>query len=363
MLVEMILEPSSYQGFFFFFEWRHFEGFSHWWGLIFIYVEAPSSGMQKKFAAGALVLVLVVVYLLAPVIVPEEQLDVPEVPPNSALEYFGFALVDTYFNDPHDQEVKENYADEVTGFTNMAHMSLGSLTEDITGRLDVFRTYGLGAILHVQNLFFVEVSSDGVRADLDLRVDYAEIWETFVLTNSLRERSSDIAVFYLVDEPYWNHVTFEELNLTASLVKGSFPDVPVLLIEAYAALDEFKVPAAVDWIGFDRYDTVDPTTDPSYQADWARIVELAEAQNDSVIVVMDAQWREYYQWEGGIRPEDMGTIALNYYRLSLSNDRVVGIIGYLWPGGLDSANQLGARDLPENVQSVYQQIGYAIVGT
>ena len=59
----------------------------------------------------------------------------------------------------------------------------------------------------------------------------------------------------------------------------------------------------------------------------------------------------------------MGIIALNYYRLSLSNDRVVGIIGYLWPGGLDSADQLGARDLPECVQGVYWQIGSVIMGT
>ena len=67
-----------------------------------MYVEGPPSGMQRKFVGGALALVLLVVYLLAPVIVPKEWLDVPGAPPGSALEYFGFALVDTYFDDLHD---------------------------------------------------------------------------------------------------------------------------------------------------------------------------------------------------------------------------------------------------------------------
>ena len=323
--------------------------------------------MEKKVIAGLLFLIIVIsMYYLVPKIFNEKQQPeistLPPVPSNSSLTYFGFALVDAYFDDPHDSETKVNYADEVKGFTNIAHMVLKSLTEDITDRLAVFHSYHLKAILHVQDLFFEEKSSDGIRSDYDLRSNYKENWNSFIAINFLEDKLDDIGAFYLADEPYWNHISFEELNLTATLIKNTFPNVPILLIEAYAVLDEFKVPQAVDWIGFDQYDTIDPTTDQNYQVNWAKITDLAEKNNDSIIVIMDTQWREYYQSDAGIRPEDMSKIALNYYNLSLSNERVIGIIGYLWPGGFDSPDQLGARDLPENVQAVYKQIGKEILG-
>ncbi len=41
---------------------------------------------------------------------------------------------------------------------------------------------------------------------------------------------------------------------------------------------------------------------------------------------------------------------------------VIGIIGYLWPGGFDDPKQKGARNLAKNVIDEHVRIGKVITG-
>ncbi len=259
---------------------------------------------------------------------PRENYTISEIPSTSELSFFGFALTDAYFDDPHDNEVKINYVDEVADFTNIIHMGLKSLDENITSRLAVLDNNNEKAILHLHDLFFQEISSGNGRGHYTLRDNYIDLWDNFAKINALENHLHEIAAFYLADEPFWNHISYEELDSAATLLKDRIPTVPILIIESYASLNDLKVPSAVDWIGFDQYDTIDPNTEVNYQSNWKKLTGIADRMDLKIVVIMDTQWRPYYQSDGGIRPEDMGTIALNYYKLAINNTRVIGIIGY-----------------------------------
>jgi len=45
----------------------------------------------------------------------------------------------------------------------------------------------------------------------------------------------------------------------------------------------------------------------------------------------------------------------------MGRDDVVATVGDTWPDGLDVPEQLGARSLPEGVQTAYRKIGQAIL--
>lgn len=60
-------------------------------------------------------------------------------------------------------------------------------------------------------------------------------------------------------------------------------------------------------------------------------------------------------------PEDMLGVAQSYAALAAREPDVVGVLGYLWPGGLEGPEQLGARELPGDVRAFYERWGAAVV--
>ena len=50
----------------------------------------------------------------------------------------------------------------------------------------------------------------------------------------------------------------------------------------------------------------------------------------------------------------------NYYNLAASDTDIVGLMAYLWPGGLDEPNQLGVRNMPQSVIDMNVKIGTMI---
>jgi hypothetical protein len=79
-----------------------------------------------------------------------------------------------------------------------------------------------------------------------------------------------VAGFVLQDEPFHHGASFADVDFSAQQIKNTFPDKKVMLIEAGVRVDDaFRVPAAVDWVGFDEYCV-------GYEAVEARMTELEE---------------------------------------------------------------------------------------
>lgn len=291
----------------------------------------------------------------------EQAIDKPIVPYDH-IQHFGFTLIDTYWDDPTDELIKTNYIDEVYSFINVADLLIIAPEANIVPRLTAMAELEVTALLHLLDLLFEVVGTDAPSGvAYDLRPDYQERWNTFVSANDLVSNQGLINAFYVGEEPTWNGVTYDEMKEVSDYIKSQFPNVPILLVEAFPALNDLQVPESVDWVGFDHYFIKDPNTNDEYQNEWALLKSKRSRPDQKLIVIMDTHYIDWAHGDfGGIALNEMGTVAKNYYQLAKSDDAVIGIIGYYWPNGFDIATSIGARGMPQVVKDVYVEIGQEI---
>jgi len=283
---------------------------------------------------------------------------------NPNLNYYGFTLIDVGWDDPQDKEIKVNYLDEVSAFTNMADILVAEPADNLVGRVQAMNTQGVKAMLHLHELFFYQTgTSEGVNSGLiySLRIDYQQRWNDFKQINLSVLNSGSIACFYIGEEPAWNGISEADFTLATDYVKSTIADVKILTVEAYPALDIMYAPSSVDWIGFDHYFLPEPSSDATFIQEYQKLSSLRKV-NQKIILIMDSHWIKYFHGSAGISKSDMDFIARDYYTLANSDTNVAGIIGYFWPGGFDNEKSLGARNLPDNVLEEYKKIGKQITG-
>ncbi len=282
---------------------------------------------------------------------------------NKNLQYYGFALIDCGWDDPNDNEIKSTYVDEVADFTNTGQMCVFSEEDLITDRISVFNQAGMKALLHVEPILFelTQNSSTPSGVKLRLRSNALQLWTQFFNRNRDVLTLQYIAAIYVVDEPKWNGLGLADFVQALEIIKTSLPMIPTLAIEAYPVVDQIMVPDLLDWVGFDRYDTLDPTKDSNWLSNLNTVRLARTRDSQKIVIVASTQWLPFYQTDAGVSPSDTGMIAFNYYKLASSDPDVIALIGYLWPGGLDNQEQLGARNLPNNVLVVLEKIGQLII--
>lgn len=280
------------------------------------------------------------------------------------LEYFGFTIVDTYWDDPTDAEVKSNYADEIHGFSNLADILVLQPTDNIASRVQTFNNFAMKAILHLNEIFFeVADTNSSSGTNYDLRTDYQNRWDQFVAANGSVLNEDLIGAYYIGEEPTWNGIRFEELAQVCNLVKDQFPGIPIMIIEAYPVLNDLQVPETADWIGFDHYFIKNPNTDPVFQQEWEVLKSKLSSPLQRIMIIMDSHYIDWAHRDfGGIKLNEMDEVAANYHRLAKSDTSVIGMLGYFWPNGFDIPRSIGARGMPEAVKMEYERIGKAITG-
>jgi hypothetical protein len=280
-------------------------------------------------------------------------------PGTHGLEWFGFVGVRCQLDDPNDEEATSDYVNEVSGFTNLAHVCV--FDNDVHNELGDLPEHGLRALLDVTLVLFEFTEGEaptGSGQRYVLRADAQSSWDSFVATNADVLDADHVGAYYLVDEPIWNGATPADIEAAVAIVERDAGKIPSVIVEAPGALEDAVFPKGVDWVGFDLYGVTNPVADPAYQANLATLRERARPEQQ-IAVVLDSQWLPVFG-EIGIEQGDLATIARNYYALATREPDVVALIGYTWPGGID-ADQLGARDLPAEVRGVYEEIGREIV--
>ncbi len=282
---------------------------------------------------------------------------------SNSLEYFGFAVVDCGWDDPNDNTIKTNYVDEVSGFSNVGQMCASAPDESIIDRIAVFKKFGVKAVLNVEPLLFERIEDVSSPSDwsVTLRKDARALWAAFVKLNSEVLVPQNIAALYIVDEPVWNGVSESDFTRALQIVKATIPDIPTFSIEAHPAVSQILVPDMLDWVGFDRYVPNDPVTDSVWHDSLEKVRGALSRSDQKIVIVAGMQWLPSYQSDAGISPEDMEAMIYSYYHIAASDPDVVALAGYIWPGGLDHPAQLGARNLPENVQKAIRAIGRKII--
>lgn len=279
----------------------------------------------------------------------------------SHVKYFGFSLIDVYFDDPTDGELKDNYIDEVSPFSNIGDLLVIDPQEDISNRVDRFLENDMKLFIYVTELFFeVEGVYSPSGVDYKLRDDYESRWKTFLSTNQSVITEEFIAAFYLGEEPTWNGITFEELQTAADLITSDVADVPIMIIEAYPVIDDLEIPASVDWVGFNHYFIKSPISDSSFQAELS-VLQSKMATHQQLVLVMDSHYIPWAHGDfGGIELQEIQEVTQDYIDIAEKNKNVVTIIGYHWPNGFEFSETIGARNMPSYVMDLYRDIGAQI---
>lgn len=283
---------------------------------------------------------------------------------NSHIKYFGFTIVDTYWDDPTDSETKTNYADEIHTFSNIADILVVNPNDNLVQRTQTFVDLELKAILHLNELFFELVDTNSLSgSNYDLRADYQERWNEFKHINQSILNTNYIGAFYIGEEPTWNGITFSELNDVAQFLNTENPTISSMIIEAYPSLSDLQIPESIDWIGFNRYFVKNPNINIEFQQDWEILKSKLSNPSQKIMVIMDSHYIDWAHGDfGNIDLIQMNEVANNYYDLAKSDERVIGILGYHWPNGFDIPESIGARGMPQNVKMEYERIGEEITG-
>lgn len=179
--------------------------------------------------------------------------------------------------------------------------------------------------------------------------------------NDLAANAPLINCLYIGEEPAWNGISGNEFQLACDYAKLTLPQVPILSIEAYTAIDSLYTPNSVDWVGFDHYFLQQPSENTDFLREY-NVVKSNMKVHQRIFLIMDAHWIKYLHGHFGIREKELDVVARDYYLLANSDTSIVGILGYFWPSGFDSDEAIGARHLPQNVKDEHQQIGKAITG-
>ncbi len=284
------------------------------------------------------------------------------VPPDH-LEFFGFTLVDTYWDDPTDNESKTNYSDEVSPFTNIGDILVVTPEDTIVNRMVGMQQAGMKSILHVAELFFEQQGSNAPSGNnYSLRSDYQERWNVFSSINELHKNASLIAAFYLGEEPTWNGIVANELEKAADYIKATTPQSPIMIIEAAPAISNLTVPNSVDWVGFDHYFIKDPKNNAEYLRE-LQMLKTKLSPSQRLVLVLDSHYiNAAHGALGSIALNDLKAVATSYHDLAKAEPKTIALLGYFWPNGFDSPNSIGARGMPSAVLAEYKRIGKEITG-
>ncbi len=280
------------------------------------------------------------------------------------IKYFGFTLIDTFWDDPSDTVVKTDYSDEVHEFSNMADILVVNPSDNIVERMNAKANLQMKSILHLNEIFFELVGTGGQSEVIyKLRNDYQSRWNEFVSVNQLQSNQELIQAFYIGEEPTWNSISFSDLKSATDYVKSTFPDIPILIIEASSAINELQIPTSVDWIGFDHYFINNPNTDPTYRNELNLLKSKFTNNQQKLVLIMDTHFIDFAHGDfGGIALNEMKDVANNYYQLAKEETLTIAILGYFWPSGFDVPASIGARNMPQIVKDEYSRIGKEITG-
>lgn len=278
------------------------------------------------------------------------------------LKYFGFTLIDTYWDDPTDTETKTNYINEVAGFSNMADILVVNPSDNIIERVTTMNILHVKSILHLNEIFFEQVgTSSPSGVEYDLRSNYQDRWNQFLDINQLQLNKDKIQCLYIGEEPTWNGIGYNELKSATDYVKSTLPDISIMIIEAYPAIDQLQIPNSVDWVGFDRYFIKNPQTAEDFIGNLNVLKSKFSTNTQKLVLVMDAHYiSQLHGTYGGIALNEMEEVANNYYALAKSEQKTIALLGYFWPSGFDNSNSIGARNMPNNVLQNYIRIGKEI---
>lgn len=274
----------------------------------------------------------------------------PDTNSGTHIKYFGFAITDC----------EVDYSDQVKGFVNLVDICPLDLS-DMSSKILKHTSDNNEVLIHLQGLFtqLIPDSTSPSMFRYQVLEDWKLIFNTWVENNKELDNNT-VAAFTIVDEPAWNQLPMDTLHLLARKVKQSFPDIPIMVIEAPDVIDQLEISDDIDWIGFDRYGTLLPDQDPEYLRRWNLLRSKKTRTDQNMVVIMESQWLDLYS-DLGFDQSVLIPMVESYYQMAIDNDDVVAVISYLLPSGFDATDQKGFIDLNSDVKELIKEKGRLII--
>ncbi|QSQ20354.1 hypothetical protein JY651_34585 [Pyxidicoccus parkwayensis] len=152
-----------------------------------------------------------------------------------------------------------------------------------------------------------------------LRPDYAQAWSQLV--SAINPYLGSVGGFYVIDEPYWNGVSVQDLTTCVNTIKDTFPNIPVMVVHAVPSISPSLVtPARADWVGFDHYGPL------SEVVGYLNTLRSTLAPNQKL-------WLVPQSFRSGPYSTDAALARANweYYDLARTDPRILGLLNFgLW---------------------------------
>lgn len=237
----------------------------------------------------------------------------------SSLRYFGYYAARI-------TAAGGNHLPEVTARTNLNWVQISDPTRYAPEVLDSCAPQGCVVSTGFE---FFEGCESVHSTTCRLYPNYAERWGR--LADAVRSRIDKVGAFYLMDEPQWRGATPEELETVARTIKQTFPGVPVMMVEAGPQVSPtLKVPAAVDWVGFDWY--CEPFS--KVEKTLATLSSRIQPQQSLFLTMESAPLEACGGAKGHATDADIAALQYEYLRLAVSNPRVIGLLAFgFWTSG------------------------------
>lgn len=270
------------------------------------------------------------------------------------LDFYGFALINTFVDDTADMTTLTDYTDEVKDFTNIVDTLVVEPHQNILELIKHNYELDLITLIHCSELFY-KLDEDGSYA---IRKDYKERYEMFYSTNELALHP---VIMYFGEEPLHNGLSNDDIATVAEYIKSMDNGIKTMVVEAAPEVQNLNLSSYIDYVGFDHYFVFDPSENDRFMSNLSYL-EKHLMEHQKIVMIMDTHFIERYHYEhGGIELEQMDEVANNYYNLARSHEDVVGLLGYFWPSGFDHKTSIGARNMPDDILQVYKSIGLNII--
>jgi hypothetical protein len=256
---------------------------------------------------------------------------------------------------------------------------------DLGAIVSTFQGAGVRAALFLDNVlfkkFYVNASPCADEAgpfSWALRANWQSRLANFFAANAAYIDEVTTALLVVSSEVNNRCTDLGQVGTAATAVKGYFPSLPTVM--GYGRSPGARpapafVPATIDWVGFFKYGTFDPTNPAHpYNADDRYLIELAAleaklAAHQRILLVADGFWAEFlhrhltsHLGPGSGWPKwYLASLALNYEALARSEPKVVGMLVFLWSSPALPGFQ-GTADLPESVREAHRAIGCRNLG-
>jgi hypothetical protein len=255
---------------------------------------------------------------------------------------------------------------------------------DLPAILRDFEGAGRQAALLLDNLFFRRfpaAASPCVDAQgpfvTRLRANWRSRLLSFARVHGARIQPAGVGFIVIQTEVNNTCSRLGDVEAAAIAVKTYFPGIP--LVMGYgrspgAQPAPESIPPDIDWVGFYKYGTFDPT-DPGHpwNADDQYLVEFESllgklADHQRILLGPDAFWGSFLHagLNSGSGPKTgwprwyLQYVALNYEKLALAQPKVIGMFFYRWSDR--DGDLIGTANLPSAVRARHREIGCRNLG-